>query len=161
MNQIAELVSDSLSGKTSAVITMNGKYYTIRSPKTKLVALILKPLSRIKIDEYSDESQFHRAIRDSIEQYPYMDECIALCILGDRAFGWLSKFRLWMLKRKLSFASDEERATAFIEIKDLLIPRGFFLYARAAMILTGQMTESTKQSEEIPLSGKSQGLWKI
>jgi hypothetical protein len=155
INQLAEIISNSLSGKTSAVIAMNEKYYTVKRPKTKLVALMLKPLSRINFDLNDGVAS---CIKDSIEQYPYMDECISLCILGDRAFGWLSKFRVWRLKRKLSGASDAERNDAFKQIYGLIIPKDFFSYALLAMGLTGQITNAKEQKllEEILSLDKSQ-----
>jgi len=154
MNQLANIISDSLSGNQSAVIVMNGEYYTVKAPKTKLVAMILKPLSRI----HTDFNDLSACVQDSVEQYPYMDECIALCILGDRAFGWLAKFRVWRLKRKLSNASNAERSDAFRQIYGLIIPKDFFPYALLAMGLTGQLTKANEREllEEILSSGKLQ-----
>ena len=119
---------------------MNGKYYTIRPPKTRLLALMLKPLSKLNVGEFKSEADISVLLRQSVEQYRYADECIALCILGDRAFGVLSKLRLWRLKRKLSFASDAERYEAMNKIVQLIIPSHFFAYCRLAMELTGTMT---------------------
>ena len=142
-NQLAGYISDSLSGNAREVIVMNEKHYTIKPPRTKLLAKMMKPLSFLYVDE-SRDVQDSVLLKMSIEQYPYADEFIALCILGDKAFGLLSKLRLWRLKRKLSFAYDYERNDAFNKIYAMIIPVCFFSYSRLAMGLTGAMTR-TKQ----------------
>ena len=145
MNQLAEHVSDALLRKTSAVFTMNDRYYTVKSPKTKLVAKMLKPLSRLYVDEMKEGDDISEMLKMSVEQYPYADEVIALSIMGDKAFGVSSSLRLWRLKRKLSMASDAERSEALKQITGLIIPMDFFVYARLAMGLTGAMAKETKQ----------------
>lgn len=143
-NTLAEHISDSLSGNSKAVISMNGVYYTIKPPKTKTLALMLKPLSYINVGEFNGEPDIAELLKLSVEQYRYADECIAICILGERVFGMLSKLRLWRLKRKLSLASDAERYDALNKIVSLIIPASFFHYSRLAMEVTGTMTK-TKQ----------------
>ena len=145
MNQLAEQVSDALLRKTSVVITMNDRYYTVKPPRTKLVARMLKPLSRLYVEEMKEGDDISEMLKMSVEQYPYADEVIALAITGDKAFGLLSGFKLWRLKRKLSMASDAERSEALKQITGLIIPMHFFVYARLAMGLTGAMAKETKQ----------------
>ena len=149
MNQLASVVSDSLSGKTSAAIEMNGRFYTVKPPKTKLWALMLKPLSKIYVDELdekeSDITVLSKLMKLSVEQYRYADEVIAMAILGDRYFGALSGFRMWQLKRRLSDATDEERLEALRSVIALIVPAHFFAYARLAMELTGTVAKETKQ----------------
>lgn len=124
---------------------MNDSYYRIKPPKTKLLSLMLKPLSKIHVEDFKDESSVSEIINISVKQYPFMDECIALAILGNQAFGVFSKFGIWRLKRKLSFASDAERLEALKQIVSLIIPSDFFSYARLAMELTGTMANGKQK----------------
>ena len=143
MDNFSEYVSDSLTGNKREVVVMNEKYYTLKPPKTKLLAKMLKPLSHLQVGEFKDKSDVPVLLKRSTEQYHYADEFIALCILGDNVFGWFSRVRLWRLKRLLSFASDAERYDAINKIVNLIIPSYFFAYCRLAMELTGAM--ATKQ----------------
>ncbi len=145
MNILADQISDSLSGKKEIVIKMNELYYTIKPPKTKLLALMLKPLSQINISDFDDKASLSEVIKASVDQYPYMDECTSLAILGDKSFGIFSVLRLWRMKRRLSFASDTERLEAFKQIVSLIIPTDFFAYARLAMELTGTMANGKQK----------------
>jgi hypothetical protein len=86
-----------------------------------------------------------KALTMSIKQYRYADEAIAMAILGSKAFGMFSDIRLWLLKRKLSLASDAERSDALKQIVNLIIPFDFFVYARLGMELTGSLTKKAKQ----------------
>lgn len=140
---LAEQVSSGITGRSES-IKMNDRYYTIKPPKTKLLAAILNPLSKINIGEIDESTSIGEAIKESVLQYPYMDEVIAICVLGDKYFKPLSKLKLWILKRKFSFASDSERLEVFKKITSLIIPTDFFSYARLAMNLTGMMAKEKK-----------------
>jgi hypothetical protein len=137
--ELSEQISEALTGSLSATIKMNDKYYSIKAPKTKLVAKILNPLSHITMAGITEENFLPEGLKKSVEQYGYADEVIALAISGDSTFRPLSKLRLWRLRQKLSLASDKERGEALKEIMKLIVPSDFFSYARLAMELTGTM----------------------
>lgn len=146
MNELANTVSKSLTGSTVAVIEMGGRFYAIKPPITKLVAKMLLPLSNIdSVNENPEDVNMSELTKKAVDQYKYIDEFIALAILGKNTFDFFSKIRLKRIIKKLSYSTDLERAVAFKEILGLINPSGFFVCARLASDLVGAMTNRKQE----------------
>jgi hypothetical protein len=143
-NRLAIKVSDNITGEESRIVSMCGKFYRMGCPTPFVLGRLLKPLSRLEVEEGDDKSAL---IRKSVEQYGYMDEVIALAILGDVKMTPVARFRLHLMMRRFRRANDVERLTAFKEMLSLVTPDSFFAFARLAMKLTGRLA-NTKPSED-------------
>jgi hypothetical protein len=113
-------------------------------PTPFVLGRLLKPLSRLDVEEEGERKS--ALIRKSVEQHRYMDEVIAIAILGDVKMTPVARLRLHLMKRRFRRANDVERLAAFNEMLSLFNPDSFFSYARLAMELTGRLA-NTKSSE--------------
>jgi hypothetical protein len=143
MNRLTEIVSDSIAGGETRIITLRGKFYRVKAPTAYVVGRMLKPMGRIEVKENERRVSL---IRKNVEQYRHMDTAIALAVLGDVPLTLWNRLRLWRLRRRFRRAEDAERLEAFREILSVIMPDAFFLYARLAMELTCRMA-NTKPSE--------------
>jgi hypothetical protein len=146
MNRLAEIVSDGVTGEDSRTVSMCGKFYRLNSPTPYVLGRLLKPLSKLEVEDGEEGSSL---IRKNAEQYRYMDEAIAIAILGDTKMTFPAAFRLWLMKRRFRHATDAERLSVYRELLSLVTPGDFFCYARLAMDLTGRLA-NTKPSEDEP-----------
>ncbi|MDR3142700.1 MAG: hypothetical protein LBU37_13390 [Tannerellaceae bacterium] len=144
MNELAGIVSESLSGELKKVICMGGKFYTVSAPATCVLARMLKPLSEINLKE---GDRYIDMIARSVEQSKYIDSAIAYAVIGDTGAGVVRRFRHRELCRAFSHATDAERGLAFIETISLVTGKSFFKSARLAMDITKTMAKQ-KSSEE-------------
>lgn len=146
MNELAELVSDALTGNLFKTIELKDKFYTVYAPHTIVVARMLKPLSKIFIDEGSATSL--SVIASIGEQSQYIAEVIALAILGDvPAFSLKYRFSLWRLKRKLQKNDMRILKEAFKDVLSLIDGQAFFDCAQLAMGITKGMAKQELQGE--------------
>jgi hypothetical protein len=149
MNELANIVSESLTGELNKVICMRGKYYTVSAPATCVLARMLKPLSKIKLNE---DDRIIDLIARSVEQAKHIDSAIAYAVIGDTRVGVIRRFRRWKLCRAFAHATDAERELAFTETISLATGKSFFNSARLAMDITKTMAKQTtakqKSSEE-------------
>ncbi|MDR0573857.1 MAG: hypothetical protein LBG96_07510 [Tannerella sp.] len=134
--ELAEIISDNITGEDLRIISICGRFYRVKPPTPFVLGRMLKYLSRINLPESNDRMSL---IAKSAEQYRYMDRVIAIAILGDRMLTPWNRLRLWLYGRRFRKASDGDRLMAFKDILSIVIPDCFFVYARLAMELTNRV----------------------
>jgi hypothetical protein len=144
MNELANIVSESLTGELQKVICMGGKYHAVPAPATCVLARMLKPLSKVNLNE---DDRYIDLIARSVEQSKYLDSAIAYAVIGDTGAGVIRRIRHRRLCRAFAHATDAERELAFMETISLVTGKSFFNSARLAMDITKTMAKQ-KSSEE-------------
>jgi hypothetical protein len=144
MNELANIVSDAIAGVSCKSIEVNGKFYTVYSPTTLTLARMLKPLSKVNVGETEDMLSF---VRKRVEQSKYIDEAIAIAVVGDVPMNLQNRLSKRKILRELSRCTEKQQKEAFESIASLVGGKDFFDTARLAMGITGMMVRP-KPSEE-------------
>ena len=143
MNELAKLVAEGILDEFKTVM-LCGRMYIINAPTSYVIGRMLKPLSHVDVAE--NETRMSASAK-STEQSKYIDEAIALAILGDVPMNPSNRLRLRRMKRLFCHADDADRLQAFSELISIINPEPFFLCARLAMNLT-QSLAGRKSSED-------------
>jgi hypothetical protein len=144
MNELAEIVSDIVAGSASKSIEIRGRFYTVKPPTTVVLAKMLKPLSKMNISEGENSISVTAKM---VEQSAYIDEAIALAVVGDVQMSLKNRLKLWRITRDLSHASEAERKDNFATVVSLLGGKDFFDTARLAMEVTGMVIKQKPLAE--------------
>jgi hypothetical protein len=142
MNDLANMVSDALLGEMRKTIFWGGKYHTVNALNGYTLARMIKPLSRIDVDE--NESQIG-TLQKQVAQGKYIDEAIAIAIMGNR----YSRLRKWLLMRRVKRSDSAEQLEAFKEVSSLISGQHFFLSARLAMQLVKMMAKQKSSEDQL------------
>ncbi|MDR1582899.1 MAG: hypothetical protein LBS55_06505 [Prevotellaceae bacterium] len=148
MNELADIISDAITGASCKSIEIRGRFYTVKPPVTIVLARMLKPLSKVCAGETEEISGI---IRKRVEQSKHIDEAIAIAVIGDAPMNLRNKLRNMLRKRKilrdLSHLTEAQQKEAFGTVISLIGGKDFFDTARLAMEVTGMMVKQ-KPSEE-------------
>jgi hypothetical protein len=144
MNELANVVSDVLTGGHCKSVEINGQFYTIHPPSTLTLARMLKPLSRVNVGDTEDRFSI---VQKRVEQSKYIDEAIAIAVIGNVSMNLKNRIKKWKLLRALSHCSEACQKESFESIASLLGGKDFFGTARLAMEITGMMVKQKPSGE--------------
>jgi hypothetical protein len=105
---------------------------------------MLKPLSKVAVGE-TEESL--KIVQKRIEQSKYVDEAIAIAIMGDVPMNIKNRFRKRKILIELSHSTESQQKKNFEAVVSLLGGKDFFDTARLAMEIAGMMAKQEPSEE--------------
>lgn len=138
MSELADIVSDSLSGNTFVTIQVGKRQYRINAPTPFILSRMLKPLSQISVND----EETHLSATTKIGSLGfYLAQSIALAVIGDRPLHPFNRMRLYRLARKIHRQPLAWQKDALEKIVSVIDAQAFFYCARLAMELTKMMVK--------------------